>query len=178
MADSKDMQNYDTRGGSLTQGHNCVVRVDLSDPNGSNPVEIGMVENGDWTANVETAKANVIGCFTSASIDAVGISANASLTGFIPTKNALKGFEDMRGGGKFSIKSFKPSNTRLIDSKLVTKIPYMDFYDKDSQAVVSFVVHCVPTRYHEAVQGRGYVKADINFECILMENGADFESEI
>lgn len=173
-----DMNNYDIRGGSLTQGHNCVVRVDLNDANGSNPVVIGMVESANFTANIEVSRADVIGCFTSASLDAVGISGNASLSGFIPTKSVLEGFEDVKGGGKFSIKSFKPSNTRVIDSKLVTKIPYLDLYDEDNQSVISFLCHCIPSRYNETAQGRGYLKCDINLEAILMENGVDYESEI
>lgn len=172
------MANYNVDGDILAQGVNTIVRIDF-DPSGSNPVEIGFVESWNVRRSFQTQKAEVVGEILPVAIDVVGIDVSVSLSGFIPTKAAVQsGIQDLRGGGTYCIKSLNPQVEKLVDTKVITKIPYMDFFDKRHKTVLSKVSWLTPTENGESSSGKSYLKTDASYTAIASDNGSDYEQII
>lgn len=170
---------YNPEGDKLCQGMNCHVRVDMNDPLGSNPVVIGFVESASFRANFNINRAEVIGEFLPASVDMTSVSVSVSLDGFVPTKQLVEnGIESTTGGGTLNMKSFNPDVAKMVDTHLATKIPYFDLYDYKHEAVIGATSWVVPSSYSDSAQGKGYIKANVTFEGIGYDNGADYESAV
>jgi hypothetical protein len=170
---------YNAKGDILAQGINVIIRVDPDDENGSNPQEIGFVESYQIRANITNQRAGVIGEILPASIDPTDIAVTVSLTGFIPSKNLIEeGIDTVRGGGKVMLKAFNPDVWKLADTKLITKIPYLDIYDEKHQSIIGSTSWLVPSSYEDSGQGKGYVKSNVTMEGIGYNNGPDYESMI
>lgn len=170
---------YNIGGDILAQGMNSVVRVDLDDENGSNPIVIGFVESWTVRRSFQTQKAEVIGEMLPVSIDITGVDVSVNLSGFIPTKAAItEGISSMRGGGSYCIKALNPQVAKLVDSKVITKIPYMDFYDERHGTIYSNVQWLTPTENSESSSGKNYLKTDASFTAITSDNGVDYEQKI
>jgi len=170
---------YNAKGDILAQGINVIIRVDVDDENGSNPVEIGFVETYQIRANITNQKAKVIGEILPISIDPTDVAVTVSLTGFIPSKNLIdEGIDSVRGGGKVMLKAFNPDVFKLTDTKVITKIPYLDIWDDKHQSIVGSTSWLVPASYQDGGQGNGYVKSDVSLEGIGYSNGPDYESII
>lgn len=170
---------YNIKGDALVQGINIIVRVDLNDENGSDPQEIGFIETYDISQNIQTQKAEVIGEFLAVAIDATGVAVIVSLTGFIPSKNLIEGgIDTVRGGGKVMLKAFNPDTSKLVDTKVITKIPYLDLWDEKHQSIIGSVSWLTPSSYKDTGQGKGYTKSNVTMEGIVYDNGPDYESAI
>lgn len=170
---------YNIGGDILAQGMNAVVRVDLDDENGSNPVDIGFVESWNIRRSFQTQKAEVVGEMLPVSIDITGVDVSVNLSGFIPTKAAItKGISSIRGGGSYFVKNLNPNVEALVNSKVITKIPYMDFYDARHETIYSTVMWLTPTENSESSSGKNYLKTDASFTAITSDNGTDYEQKI
>lgn len=170
---------YNIGGDILAQGMNSVVRVDLENESGSNPVVIGFVESWNVRRSFQTQKAEVIGEMLPVSIDITGVDVSVNLSGFIPTKDAVtKGIQNMRGGGTYCIKALNPQVAKLVDTKVITKIPYMDFYDERHGTIYSSVNWLTPTENSESSSGKNYLKTDASFSAITSDNGTDYTQVI
>lgn len=170
---------YNAKGDILAQGINVIIRIDPDDENGSNPQEIGFVETYQVRANITNQKADVIGELLHVSIDPTNIDVTVSLTGFVPSKNLVDaGIDSVRGGGKVMLKSFNPDVWKLADTKLITKIPYLDIWDDKHQSIIGSTSWLVPASYEDGGQGKGYVKSTLTLEGIGYNNGPDYESII
>jgi len=170
---------YNVKGDALSQGINIAIRVDPDDENGSNPVEIGFIETYEIRENITTQKADVVGEILHVSIDPTNVDVTVSLTGFIPSKNLIEaGIDSIRGGGKVMLKSFKPDSLKLVDTKTITKIPYLDIYDEKHQSIIGSASWLTPSSYMDSGQGKGYVKSNMTMEGIIYDNGPDYESLI
>jgi len=173
------MGKYNPKGDILAQGINVIVRVDVDDENGSNPVEIGFVESYSIRANITNQRANVVGEILPVSIDPTDIAVTVSLTGFIPSKNLIdQGIDSVRGGGKVMLKAFNPDVWKLADTKVITKIPYLDLWDEKHQSIIGNTSWLVPSSYEDSGQGKAYVKSNVAMEGIGYNNGPDYESII
>jgi hypothetical protein len=170
---------YNPEGDGLAQGINVIIRVDVDDENGSNPQEIGFVESYDVRANITNQRAEVIGEILPVSIDPTSVAVTVSLTGFIPSKNLIeRGIDSVRGGGKVMLKAFNPDVFKLADTKVITKIPYLDIWDDKHQSIIGSTSWLIPSSYQDSGQGKGYVKSNVTLEGIGYNNGPDYESII
>jgi hypothetical protein len=170
---------YNAEGDILAQGINVIIRVDPDDENGSNPQEIGFVESYQIRANITNQRAGVIGEILPVSIDPTDVAVTVSLTGFIPSKNLIdRGIDTVRGGGKVMLKAFNPDVFKLADTKVITKIPYLDIWDDKHQSIIGNTSWLVPSSYEDSGQGKGYVKSNVTMEGIGYNNGPDYESII
>lgn len=170
---------YNPEADILAQGINVIIRVDVDDENGSNPLEIGFVETYQIRANITNQRANVIGEILPVAIDPTDVAVTVSLTGFIPSKNLIdEGIDTVRGGGKVMLKAFNPDVFKLADTRVITKIPYLDIWDDKHQSIIGSTSWLVPASYEDGGQGKGYVKSNVTMEGIGYNNGPDYESII
>jgi hypothetical protein len=173
------MGKYNPEGDILAQGINVLIRVDVDDPNGSNPVEIGFVDSYSVRKNISVQRAEVIGELLPAAIDPTSISVTVNLSGFIPSKNLItQGIDSVRGGGKVMLKGFNPDIEKLTDTKVLTKIPYLDIWDDKHKSIIGSSSWLIPTSYQDGGQGKNYVKSDVTLEGIGYDNGPDYKSII
>ncbi len=170
------MADFDLKGDILAQGMNCIIRVDMNDAAGSNPIKVGAVSSYQARKNVSVNRAEVLGEILPMSLDATGVSVNISLRGFIPVKGCVGTFSHVRGGGKHSLKAFNPDDEKLVDTKLATKFPYIDLYDEKHECVIGYSTYLIASSYSDNSSGKGYVEADVTLEGIGYWNGVDYES--
>ena len=169
--------SYNIQGDILGQGVNCIVRIDMDDENGSNPMKVGAVSSFVARKSITVNRAETIGEMLPMSLDAQGVATTISLRGFIPTKGfARGGFESVRGGGRYSLKSFNPDEKKLIDTKVATKFPYIDLYDEKHGCVIGSSKWLIASGYSDSSNGKGYIEADVTLEGIGYENGSDYET--
>jgi len=169
------MAGYNTQGDLLAQGINCVVRVDLDDESGSNPIKIGFVSEATIRKSINVQRAECIGEIKTISIDPTGIQVTADLRGFIPSKNLVnEGIESARGGGSIHLKSFNPDEAKILDTRVLTKIPYLDLYDEKHQCIIGYCEWLTATNYTDSINGKGYVQANCTLEGTGYENGTDY----
>jgi hypothetical protein len=172
------MADYNVNADILSQGINCKVRIDVDDPSGSNPQEIGFVSEYNIRKNIAVQRAEVLGEILPVSIDPTSIQTTTTMRGFIPSKNLVDaGLDSARGGGKFCMKSFNPDDERLADTKIATKIPYIDFYDKKHKCIIGSTTYAIITTYSDSSSGKGYVMGDVTMESIGYKNGPSYKSE-
>lgn len=170
------MAGYNVKGDLLAQGINALVRIDPDDDNGSNPVVIGFVQNAQIRKAINVQRAEVIGEILPVSLDPTGIQTSVTLKGFIPSKGLIDaGVATARGGGEFTLKSFNPDDSKLIDNKVATKFPYMDIYDAKHKCIIGSTTWLIATSYSDSVNGKGYVEADVSLEGIGYNNDSDYE---
>lgn len=172
------MSKYNTQGDVLAQSTNCWVYVDMEDENGSNPQKVGFVQNWSIRKNLQTNKAKCIGEIAPVSIDVIGIDVTVNFSGFIPTKEVATQGISVRGGGTYSVKAFNPNCENLLDTKVVTKIPYLEIRDDKHKTIISSVQWLTPTTYSESGSTADYIKTDASFDAIFTDNGPDYESTI
>jgi hypothetical protein len=169
---------YNVSGDILAQGINCVVRIDTDDESGSNPQIVGFVAEFNIRKSIAVQRAEVLGEILPASLDPTSIQTTTTMRGFVPSKNLVDaGIESVRGGGKFCLKSFNPDDERLVDTKVATKIPYMDFYDEKHQAIIGSTSWAITTTYGDSSSGKGYVMGDVTMESIGYNNGPSYPAE-
>jgi len=172
------MADYNVKGDNLSQGINCVVRIDPDDESGSCPQEVGFVQDFNIRKSINLQRAEVLGEILPVSLDPTSVQTTTSMKGFIPTKALMdQGIESVRGGGRFCMKSFNPDDTRLVDTKIATKFPYLDFYDKKHRCIVGSTTWAVVTSYGDSSSGKGYVTGDVSMESIGYSNGPSYPSE-
>jgi len=173
------MAGYKTEGDLLAQGINCIVRADLDDESGSNPVKIGFVKDATIRKSINVQRAECIGELRTVSIDPTGIQVTVDLKGFIPSKGLVKqGVESARGGGKLHLKAFNPDEAKLLDSRVITKIPYLDLYDAKHNCIIGFCEWLTATGYTDAINGKGYVEASSTLEGTGYDSGTDYPGAI
>jgi hypothetical protein len=169
---------YNVAGDILSQGINCVVRIDTDDESGSNPRIVGFVAEFNIRKSIAVQRAEVLGEILPASLDPTSIQTSTTMRGFVPSKNLVdKGIDSVRGGGKYCMKSFNPDDDRLSDTKVATKIPYIDFYDLKHQAIIGSTTWAIATTYGDSSSGKGYVMGDVTMESIGYKNGPSYKSE-
>jgi hypothetical protein len=169
------MASYLVNGDILAQGINCIVRVDPDDDTGSNPQEIGFVQEANIRKSINLQRAECIGEILPVALDPVSIQTTITLRGLIPSKNLVEqGIASVRGGGTVHLKSFNPNDENLADTRVATKIPYIDLYDEKHQCIIGSSTWATATSYGDSVSGRGYVIADITLEGIGYSNGSDY----
>lgn len=173
------MARYNIQGDQLAQGINCKVRVDMNDPNGSNPVVVGFVQSAQIRSSINVQRAEVIGELLPISLDPSGAQVSVTMKGFVPSKQLItEGIESVRGGGTLTVKSFNPNISKLVDTKLATKIPYLDLYDDKHKSIIGSTTWLIPTSYSDSSNGKGYIESDLSLEGIGYDNGSDYESVI
>jgi hypothetical protein len=170
---------YNVNGDILAQGINCIVRVDPDDESGSNPHEIGFVQEANIRKSINLQRAECIGEILPVALDPVSIQTTVTLRGLIPSKNLMdEGINSVRGGGTIVLKSFNPDDQNLEDTRVATKIPYLDLYDEKHRCIIGSTSWATATSYGDSISGRGYVIADVTLEAIGYNNGSDYPHEI
>lgn len=155
----------------LALGTACWVRVGN---NASDAKEVGFVDSFRATKNMELQEAKVCGTPLPASIDATGIRVSISLSGFLATKQVYEGTQEFNGGGKISLASFNPDDEDFVAKQTITKFPYIDFYDKKHDAIISSFKQAMSESFGITGNGGSYIKADISMRAIKMSSGKDY----
>lgn len=173
------MPKYNPEGDILSKGVDVCIRVDPDDPNGSNPQEIGFVETYTIRQNITLQRAECINELLPVAIDPSGVAVTVNLSGFIPNKQLIdQGIDTVRGGGKVMLKAFCPNVEKMVETKLLTKIPYLDIWDEKHKSILGKTNWLTPSSYEDNGQGKGYTKSNVVLEGIGYDNGPDYESMI
>ena len=146
-------------------GSHCFVRIG---DNSNSAKVIGFVDSANATKNVQTQDARVIGSVLPASIDAVGVDIQISLTGFIATQEVYNSGKLYNGGGEQPLSVLNPNPKDYVDGK-VTKYPYMDFKDTKTNQILAVFKDVIMTSFRVTMQAASYVKADITLKAISMD---------
>jgi hypothetical protein len=172
-----DKMEYNIAQNLLPRGTSCWVRVGENASDAANHI-VGFVDSMNGTKQIQLQRANVCGSIVPASIDAQAISVNLSLTGFVASAAVYNGTETFNGGGTVSLSSFNPDSDDFIKNEVMTKFPYLDFYDDKTGDIIASFKDVIPSSYRVTIQGGSYVKADIQMEAIWMSSGKDYTQTI
>ena len=167
MSELKVQQN------ALIRGSSCWVRAGKDE---NNVKTIGFCDSFRGSKNMQLQRAQVCGELYPVSIDPQGISVTVSISGFIPSK-AAKGQSDINGSGDVSIMNLDPDAKNFIENQTITKIPYMEFYDKSNNSVLAYFKQVIPQTFTVTVQGGAYIKGDMQLEALMMSGGTDFSGD-
>ncbi len=166
---------YNVEQGLLVRGMSCHVRVGNS---AADAEIIGFTDSFSATKNINTQDAMVTGSPMPASIDAMGIQCTLSMSGFLASKDVYDGTKAFNGGGTVSLSSFNPDDDAFIMDEVITKFPYMDFYDKKKQAIMASFTMVIPTSYAITVNAGAYNKVNVGLKAIKMSGGKDYQATI
>lgn len=155
----------------LVRGTSAWVRVGN---NANDAQEVGFADSFRGSKNLQLQRAAVCGSIVPASIDPQGVSVSISITGFVATKSVYEGTQTYNGGGTISIASFNPDDDAFITNEVITKFPYMDFYDKKTGNIIASFSTVIPSQFSISVNGGSYIKADVQLEAIKMSSGKDY----
>ena len=158
------MGSYKQEGDILGKGKDCYVRA------GANPAaasEIGFVKEYTIRKSIQTDSAEVLGEILPVSIDPVSVAVSLSMSGFIPKKGIHLDSKD-------TLKSFNADDDAILDSGQTLKIPYIDFIDKTTGAIMHSTTWATLTTYAEATTGKGYTIVSCDFASIGLYNGKDY----
>jgi hypothetical protein len=179
------MAGYNIQGDLLSQGVNCVVRVDPNSDTGEGAQVIGFVSEASIRKSINVQRAEVIGEILPVSLDPTGIQVTVSLKGFVPAKGLLdKGISTAtRGGGNeaggnIQLKSFNPNDDDFIEKRVATKIPYLEIYDEKHKCSIGYTTWLMATSYGDSISGKGYVQADCTLEGIGYWSGNDYPNTL
>lgn len=159
----------------LVRGTSCWVRVG---ENANDAQEVGFVDSFRATKNIQLQEAAVCGSIVPASIDPQGIRCNLSMSGFLANKKVYEGTQVYNGGGKVSLASFNPDDDAFIENEVITKFPYMDFYNKKNGTIIASFSTAISESFGITGNGGSYVKADISMRAIKMSSGKDYTPTI
>ena len=128
--------------------------------------------------NIQLQEAAVCGSIVPASIDPQGIRCSLSLGGFIASSEVYKGTQVFNGGGKVAIASFNPDDDDFINKQVITKFPYMDFWDDKAKQILASFTTVIPETYRVSGNGGSYVKANCSMRAIKMSSGSDYTTTV
>jgi len=157
----------------LPRGTSCWVRVGENAADAASHI-IGFVDSMNASKNIQLQRAAVCGSIVPASIDPQAISVQISMTGFLASSKVYNGTETYNGGGTVSIASFNPNSDDFIKKEVMTKFPYMDFYDDKTGDIIASFRDVIPSTFRVTINGGSYVKADVSMEAIWMSSGSDY----
>ena len=166
---------YNIEQGLLVRGMSCFVRVGNS---AADAEVVGFTDSFSATKNIQTQDAMVTGSPVPASIDAMGIQVTLSMSGFLASKDVYDGTKTFNGGGTVSLSSFNPDDDAFVMDQVITKFPYIDFYDKKKQAIMASFSMAIPTSYGINVNAGAYNKVNVQMKAIKMSGGKDYQSTI
>lgn len=155
----------------LVSGVNCFVRVGK---NSAAAKKIGYVDSFRATKNIQLQEANIVGEIEPVSIDAVGIRVSLSMSGFLATKKVYEGGEVFAGMGKVSLSTFNPKSEDFKAENVVTKFPYIDFYDEKTKTIIASFNSACSESYGISGNAGAYVKIDTSMRAISMSGGKDY----
>lgn len=167
--------DYNIANDLLVRGTSCWVRVGT---NATDAQEVGFVDSFRGSKSIQLQRAAVCGSIVPASIDPQGISVTLSLSGFVASKAVYDGTEVFNGGGKIALASFNPDDDAFIQDQVITKFPYLDFYDKKTGNIIASFSTVIPSQFNITVNGGSYIKADVSMEAIKMSSGKDYTTTI
>ena len=167
------MANLDLQSNLLVRGTSCWVRVGDTAADAASHY-VGFVDSFEATKNIQLQEATVCGSIVPASIDPQGIRCTLSISGFTATADVYNGTETYNGGGHISIASFNPNDDDFISKQVITKFPYMDFYDKKSGKIIASFSTAIAESYRVSGNGGSYVKANVSMRAIKMSSGTDY----
>lgn len=167
--------DYNIANDLLVRGTSCWVRIGQT---ASDAEKVGFVDSFEANKQIQLQEAAVCGSIVPASIDPQGIRCSLSLSGFLASKEVYNGTKTFNGGGKISISSFNPDDDAFITDQVITKFPYMDFWDDKTKTVLASFSTCIPESYRISGQGGSYIKSNISLRAIKMSSGSDYTTTI
>lgn len=165
------MANIQQNGNLIAKGTDCYVYIDYQDDSGAGAELLGLASEYNATKNIEVNEAQVLGEIVAVSVDAVGISANVTLSGLIPAKNQVSQYF---ADGK-SVIGLNPSAKKIISGANGAKVPYLCLKDKKNGAIIGFGTWGVPTQFSQRSNGKGYLNVSVTIKFVDYQNGSDYE---
>jgi hypothetical protein len=150
-------------GDIIAQGYNCQVRVGT---NASDAKPIALVSSFQANENFSVQKATVVGNLGPVSIDPQDYDCTVQLNNFVPHKKILDGVQQYADGGKVSIFDIIPTRAQFMDSGAISKVAYMDFYNRKAGKVLSSFEGLVVTTDGLQVDGSGYVRGNVSLMAL------------
>lgn len=169
--------DYNIANDLLVRGTSCWVRVGENASDAASK-EVGFVDSFRASKAIQLQRATVCGSIVPASIDPQGISVTLSLSGFVASKAVYDGTQTFNGGGTVSLASFNPDDDAFIKDEVITKFPYLDFYDKKTGKIIAAFSTVIPSNFSITINGGSYIKADVSMEAIKMSSGKDYTTTV
>lgn len=161
---------------ALIRGTSCWLKAGKTN-DAKNMKTVGFCDSFRGSKNLQIQRAQVCGSIYPVSLDPQGVSVQISVTGFIPTKKVMDQSNlTLNGKGENSVPIvlFNPDEKSFVENEQITKIPYICFYDENSDTVLATFKDCIVSTFNISVQGGSYVKGDMSMEAITMSNGTDY----
>lgn len=159
----------------LVSGVNCFVRVGNT---AADAQRIGYVDSFRATKNLQLQDAAIVGEYEPVSIDVTGIRVTLSMSGFLAAKEVYDGSKSLPGMGTVSLSSFNPKSEDFKSDSVITKFPYMDFYDEKSGITVASFNNAMSESYGISGNAGAYIKIDTSMRAITMSGGSDYTKTI
>jgi len=153
-------------GAIIALGFNCHVRVGT---NASDAEVIALVTTFQAQEDFQVQEAVCIGNLGAISIDPQGYNCSITINGFLPSKKTLDGNIQYADGGRKAIMDFVPSRAKFMEEGAITKIAYLDFYNKKEGIVLASFVGVLVTSNGISVEGNTYARNDVQLRALSKE---------
>jgi hypothetical protein len=157
------MATPNTTGEIIAQGYNCNVRVGNS---ASDAQIIALVASFQANEDFGVQEANCVGHLGAVSIDPQSYNCTISINGFVPSRKVLNNAQQYEDGGKVSVMEFIPTRAQFMDAGAITKIAYMDFYNKKTSTVLASFTGAIVTSDGIQVDGSAYVRNSVSMRAL------------
>jgi hypothetical protein len=144
-------------------GYNCHVRVGT---NASDAESIAMVASANYNEDFQAQDAVVIGNLGPISVDPQGYNCTIAVEGFLPSKKLLNGQQQYADGGKRAIMDYVPSRAQFVEAGAMSKIAYMDFYNKKEGKVLAAFEGVLITNNGINIDGNTYVRNSVQMRAL------------
>jgi hypothetical protein len=162
-----------TTGTIIALGFNCQVRAGTNEGDAK---AIALVASFQATEDFQVQDATVIGHLGPVSLDPQGYTCSITLDGFLPYRGVIPGGAQQYSGddGKVSVTNIVADQTRekFMESAIVSKLEYVDFYNKKAGKVLASFSGVILTSYGISAEGSAYVRNNVQFRALSM-NRAD-----
>jgi hypothetical protein len=150
-------------GDIIAQGFNCNVRIGTS---ASDAQIIALVASFQANEDFGVQEATVVGLLGPAALDPQSYNCSITMSGFVPSRKVLNNAQQYADGGKTSIMEYIPTRAKFMDSGAITKIAYMDFYNRKTSTVLASFEGVIVTSDGIQVDGSQYVRNNIQMRAL------------
>jgi hypothetical protein len=157
------MATPNVTGTVIATGYNCHVRAGT---NASDAQPIAFVTSFQVTEDFQAQEAVVIGLLGPVSIDPQGYNCSIQLGSFVPAKKLVAGTQQYEDGGKKAIMDYIPTRAQYMDAGAISKIAYMDFYNKREAKVLASFEGVLITSDGITAEGNTYVRSNVQMRAL------------
>jgi hypothetical protein len=145
-------------------GFDCIVRCG-ENPKKAADTELAFVASFEATENFQLSRCNVLGYIGPVTIDPMDYSCTITMQGFVPNKRVLSSAQ-YEGGGKQTILDQVRSREEFMTSDGIYKIPYIEFYNERSGAVIASFTGVIFESAGITASANEYVRNNVTMQAL------------